>query len=66
MEPAISTTDAPTIIFVSEKWVYVKGFQVTLEPPDIATWNHDYQDHITVVHTAPVQVQNLTIIINSL
>ncbi len=52
----------PTIIFVSTKWIYEDGFDVIINPSNIATWTFD-DDHVVVTHTAPVSSQTLTVTI---
>jgi hypothetical protein len=47
-------TDAtlPTLIFASQSWTYPHGYDVTISPPEAATWSLVDKDHINVIHSS--------------
>ena len=42
----------PTVIYVSEDWIYTNGFSVSVEPAEFVSWTYDSRNHITVTTTA--------------
>lgn len=52
----------PTIIFVSEKWIYTNGFEVVVTPEDKVQWTSPYPDHIIVTTTSKSPI-NITVLI---
>lgn len=54
----------PTVIFVSQSWVYRAGITVTISPGHAATWAM-IGDHIVVTHSEPVLPVNVTVTVSS-
>ena len=52
----------PTVIFISETWIYTTGFDVVIVPVDAASWSYNEQDHIVITHHSLKPV-NITITI---
>eukprot|EP00928_Gymnodinium_smaydae_P041261 TRINITY_DN27933_c0_g6_i1.p1 TRINITY_DN27933_c0_g6~~TRINITY_DN27933_c0_g6_i1.p1 ORF type:complete len:546 (-),score=52.37 TRINITY_DN27933_c0_g6_i1:255-1823(-) len=42
---------APTVLFVPERWYYEEGYDLTVEPRQMVTWNAS-QDYVTIYHQA--------------
>jgi endoglycosylceramidase len=49
----------PTVLFVSEKWIYTSGFTVQVTPDTVA-WEHQEPDHIVITHHS-LQPTNITV-----
>lgn len=60
IDPSISE---PTIIFASQTWNYVNGFEVTIEPLGKAIFTLQDKDHILITHVAPVTKSTITVTI---
>ena len=58
-DPAVT---APTIIFLSEKWIYTSGFSVLVQPPSLQ-WTYS-DDHLVVYHPQNLSLINVTVSIS--